>query len=548
MEKIAPMNNGPTNIILFTGQSGIKIQKCLYKLKDAVIFSVEDEMKRISNKDFLKILSEPPRIQEDRWTKAFKGIKGKLPAYSESQKYVFITFHASYYHQEKTEFVSPIDFKKLRDLKNRIKMIIVFIDDCYDIYKRLMYKGQMYNYILKLPARRALLQSMMNLITILEWREIETAFSRKISQFLEVPLFIVAVKHPTWMLSRLIESYEKQNIFYLSHPISSILKAEHPRPSGFYGELNEFIEKVLALDNVILFMPATIDEKKIKQDKKTKKYIPELSDGWPLPFSDDWLFNPLPSKVKGINPLNPLDFDFYSTDKGTQSAISSLLENLLEKIGYQINSRDRSLVEQSKDGVVVYRPYWAAVTPGGVAAELEYNFNLRTYYNEEKRRVGIISTHEDLAKWRIKRLFTLVKGNISVENTHGEELDNICGDWLNDPNKISKFLYIDNIKKSGETIRRSLEAVLPKEYEFKKGFATSIETTLRGGNMYATSQKKEKCWEKIINQTQQKDPFLEYTSKEQDIYLSCPKEEFDQKLTEFIKNFCKKKNINIERR
>ncbi len=547
------MNREQRDVILFTGQSGIKIRDSLNKSASPSSkppISVEKEMQKISGKSFLEILAAPPRIQETLWTETFGKIKKELPSYSGPEKYVFITFHASYYHQRKTEFLSPVDLAELMGLKDRIKMVVVFIDDCYDIYKRLMKEGEMFGHILQRPSQRALLESIANLLSILEWREIEIAFSRKIHQLLKVPLYIMAVKHPSWMLLRLIKSYEEQNIFYLSHPISSIREGAYSRPPGFYDELNEFIKQMLVQDNVILFIPDAIDEKRIKQEKQTGRYVPELLEGWPLPFSNDWLFTPLLSDVKDINPLNPLNFDVSHADDGFQTAVSLLLEGLLERISKQINSRDRSLVEQSKDGVVIYRPYWAASTPRGVEEELKYNRDLVTQYREEKRKTVIINTHEDLAKWRIKSLFGHVEGSVSLDDTYRNALNNLGEDWVNNPDKVSKFLNISTIKGDKEKIRECIEHVLPPEYKFNKGVLDRVSTTLAVGGMLAEHERPNECWQMIIDSIPEEDPFFKrYVSPERDIYVICSAEDLEQKLAQFIKEtFVEGKNIDMEGR
>ncbi|KKN56460.1 hypothetical protein LCGC14_0572330, partial [marine sediment metagenome] len=56
---------------------------------------------------------------------------------------IFLSMHASYYHQGTCELISIINFESLLKLKSRIKCTIVLIDDIYDIYKRLVDQGQM---------------------------------------------------------------------------------------------------------------------------------------------------------------------------------------------------------------------------------------------------------------------------------------------------------------------------------------------------------------------------------------------------------------------
>jgi len=534
------LNNKKKDIVLFTGQSGIDIKNCLNQLEELTSltpFFVEEQMQEFSKKNFLQILSLPPKIQEELWKNAFSSkIKNNLPPNSGKGKNLFIAFHATYYHQRNTEFLSPVDFGELLDLKDRTKMIIVFIDDCYDIYKRLMDEKQMFAYIRKLEPEDALIQSISNIFTILEWREIEIAFSRKIAQLLGIPMFILAVKHPCSVLSRLIDNYENLMVFYLSHPISSIREAPHPRLSEFYTELNQFIRDVIAKENIIFFIPDAIDEKRIKSNDNGI-FIPEISEGWPLPFQDNWLFSSLPSRVKDINPLNPLNFNFHNAPEGKQSTISKLIGILLNKINQQINSRDRTLVEQSKDGVLVYRPYWEAKTPGGVEQELIHNDDLRKNYDENKRKVFIINTNEDFAKLRIKILFIFIENNINMNEKHKKVVNNFCKDWIEDQTKIRIFLKIEDVFKEKENLIKSIEEILPADYEFAEEIQKS---TLGIGRMLAEVERQKKFWDKIFNQIPEYDPFLKYTSQTEDLYLSFSNNELNLALKDFIKNNFKK--------
>ena len=542
------------DVILFTGQSGINNRKCLEKLAEDGFrpsISVEDEMKVVADKTFLEILGLPPRVQETIWTAAFNNVKKNLPTtYTEGEPYTFVTFHASYYHQRKTEFLSPVDFKALTELKDRVKMVVVFIDDCYDIYKRLMKEGEMFGYILKSTPEKALLDSITkSLLTILEWREVEIAFSRKIAQLLEVPqkLYVMAVKHPWRMLARLIKSRGQQHIFYLSHPISSIRGGAYPRLPGFYEELCGFIRKMLAHDNVVLFIPDAIDEKRIRKDERTGKYIPELLDGWPLPFSNEWLFTPLPSEVKGINPLNPLNFDVSKAGDGFQTAISLLLEGLLEKIiGDQINSRDRTLVEQSKDGVVVYRPFWTGIHPEGVEEELKYNHDLATQYGETTRKTAIIGAYEDLAKLRIGNLFVHLGSSILLDGTSRERLMNLCKDWVDDPQMVSKFLNINSINT--DEIKDLVGQIFPSGYKFKEDIIRRTPTTLGVGELLAEHDKQKECWQWVFDKISGEDPFSQkyVSSKRGDVYTICPEIEIKQEMWEkFIKRILKALEVKV---
>lgn len=552
MESGDHMTRGAKDVILFAGQSGIKKDRCLGTLAGAntTIVSVEDRMKDLEPQGLLWILSLPPRLQEDLWGRAFQEILDDLPQEPATDKEVFISLHASYYHQAKTEFVCPADLAKLTHLKCRVRMIVVLIDDCYDIYRRLMNDGEMYADILhgishgKLSPQDAFFRSIMNPTSILEWRQIEIAFSRKMAQLLACPLYIVAVKHPYWMIQRLIRSHDTDKSFYLSHPISSVRGGSYPRLPAFYSELERFVNQVLSCPNLTLFIPDAIDEQRIERERQTGRFTPNLLDGWPVPFQDHWLFAPLPAKVASLNPLNPGDFDFSQAPPDLQSAAALLLQMLSGKIGVQINSRDRSLVEQSRDGIVVYRPYWAGTTPGGVEEELKYNHQLKTKHGEKERRTAIFSTHEDIAKWRIVTLFDHLDGLIAVQENQRHDLntglDNLCEDWLNDPTKVAQFQDMAALREAIPSLRKSLEAVLPPDYEFQQPHRN---TNLGKGEMLQAEERRREGWERIVAEIPERDPFSKYCLPDElDVHKFCYREALDEQLSGFIRQLCVKPN------
>ncbi len=467
------MNAEKKDLVIFTGQSGIKIESCISKLArtrlDFQLVPVDRFIPEISGKTFLEVLEAPPKIQDILWTQAFAQVKDNLQPKSTQHEFTFLTFHACYYHQKKTEFVCPLNLNELMLLKDRARMIIVLIDDCYDIYRRLMDKDQMYEDVLSMDnSLDTLLESICNITNLLTWRETEIAFSRKIAQLLDIPMYVISVKHPGFMISRLISTPEESlKILYLSHPISVIRRqSSSTRLSEFYTEISSFIKDVVKKDSVILFVPDTIDEGRIIENNDSGLYIPELLAGWPLPFSDELLYEPLPAKLERINPLNPTQYNCSAASSDFQSAISSSLRILNKKIGYQINARDHTLVEQSKDGILVYRPYLAASTHSGVEEEMIYNCDLRDQYGQKERKTYIITTQEDLGKLRIKKLFTLIEHSVNITEIQDiESLQELCELWLADPKKVLEFYSKSyNIDETTEAI----EKLLPEGYKFAK--------------------------------------------------------------------------------
>jgi len=293
-------------------------------------------------------------------------------------------------------------------------MIIVFVDDIYDVYRRLMDENQMYHYMLdkkRIQPLDAIFYSVFNIISLLNWREMEVSLSRTIANFLGTKLFVVSTKHPDFMVKRLIQgSIENLKIYYLSHPITTIREESAEFLTSFVGKLETFIEKILDHENknIVLFFPTSIDELIIKREKLDKDkyhYYPELSQRWGHPYKDQLLSPRLPPGVEDKNPLNPLEYKL-SQDKNEplNLAVSHILSLLWKYIyGKQTISRDYTLVDQSDNGVIAVRPLLEGKFHGGVKGELEYNFQLMG--KQENREAFIFSTEEDLNRSAIMRLF-----------------------------------------------------------------------------------------------------------------------------------------------
>ena len=328
------MNAEKKDLVIFTGQSGIKIESCIGKLAhlglDFQFVPVDKLISVTSGEKFVEVLGAPPSIQNILWTQAFEQAQDVLQPTRTKHDFTFLTFHACYYHQKKTEFVCPVNLNQLVQLKDRTKMIIVLIDDCYDIYRRLMDKDQMYEDVLNSDdSLDTLLESICNITNLLTWRETEIAFSRKIAQLLDVSMYVISVKHPDFMIPRLISApKESLKILYLSHPISVIRRqVSSARLSEFYAELSSFIKDVLKPDNVVLFVPDTIDEYRIKHPsiEESRYYYnfiaQEFQEVFPDSVKDDmegYLQPPLKAHSEGGQSFANRADDFWVFHRHTQ--------------------------------------------------------------------------------------------------------------------------------------------------------------------------------------------------------------------------------------
>lgn len=538
------MTSDKKNIILFTGQSGIKVERCLENLNKPhinglKIFLVENYIKKEYDGNFRTFLTEPIPTQSALWDRSFDNLYEEL--FQFKNNFVFLSMHASYYHQDTCELVSVIDFKRLFKLKDRIKMVIVFIDDIFDIYKRLLKKGEMFSKVMHYDViYRTLKDSILNLISILQWRQLEINISRLISRMMKIPFFIIATKHPVkWIRPLIDNNINDLNIYYLAHPISAIRKSSLEVIPDFSTEVNNFAKIFINKnERTVLFLPGTIDELRIKKIFKHKEdlTIPDLYPRLDLPYGPEYqIFPPLSGSVRAYNIFNPPNLDLSGLNSDLDKKISALLNQFSELVRLQVTSRDINLINQSKNGIVVYRPYFPGYISGGVNDEIEYNYILSQ--KEKSRKNIIISTKEDLAKARIRILFTqtLSKlGEDKVDDGLRKELENRREDWILNLERIEFFSSDEKIEKGFSEIWKELEVILPEDYFFAD-FSFKKNGTFKKGYFKALNKNRDENFQKIKKEILN-DKLLDWVLKE-DYHILAPSDRLN---TNIIKKILEK--------
>ncbi|KKN00012.1 hypothetical protein LCGC14_1142120 [marine sediment metagenome] len=528
------------NIILFTGQSGIKVKKCIERIKS----KIEREIKTVSVQDYIvesdvevndfrEFLTKDIFYQVERWNEAFKkGIKDI------DKKMIFLSMHSVYSSHSTGEIFSPLNFETLSALRNRIKLLIVFIDDIYDIFRRLTEKDQIFAEIVskKTDQLDAILQSINSLFFLLEWRQSEIATSRLISNTLGISMFIIATKHPISIVQRLIEKSEEElKIYYIAHPITSIRESDEKVIPDFGSWLNTDVRKIFKEENSILFLPGTIDELRIKDDKKQDVFFPELLRRLNLPYRDPYnITPPMTKRLKLINPLNPFNYDVICSEPSVKQSISSLLRSLYNSIKKQITSRDLNIINQSKDGVIAYRPYYPDHISDGVRSELEYNFQLKR--KQSRRKNLILSVNEDIGRKRIKAFFTFYSSSgEKLTPDQEDKLQDICDLWCEDQNILRIFFDKNNYAKQFENLIKKVSEIMGDIYRPKTDadeHRTFIEPIYK--KRYEQIHKNfDKLEEDLF-----KDIFENYIDKD-DFYYKYDWSE-DLNINELIENYFKK--------
>jgi hypothetical protein len=418
-------NKARKNIIIFTGQSGLKMVDCLDRLKKELkeqniqIFSIEKRMEEKEEKDLKDLLSYPPRELERIWSESFDEISSEM----NPDTLTFLTFHSVYFHQGNRVFIFHLDLEKLRKLRGKIKLFITFIDDIYDIYERLTLPGEMFALSIERQPKKkgeSIFEAIRNLSTLLEWREIEISHSREIARFLSdsslpLPFYVIPVKYPAFMVARFIKKdINDLKIFYLSHPIRL---AREGGKRSLIGEVNDIIREISQDPDVFLFYPTGIDERRISQENNL--YLPSLLWRWDLPFEIDEMIKAPQESPHLKNPLNPLGEEIPESLK---LSVSYSLESLLHTIDRQITSRDFMFIEYSKNGVIGYRPDFDSKD---ILEEFEYNVELSRREKRgkvpSKRKSVVLVNRNDLGNWRRKKLHELLVESYEKINTQDLE-------------------------------------------------------------------------------------------------------------------------------
>ncbi len=503
----------------------MKVEECVRKIGSCCeSFKLEDMMLDINQSGeksepadrkerMEKLLDSPPSILLQKWKDAFGAISAKLPEPGKAEKTNVISFHACFYHQKQKEYFSPVDITELATLADRVKMVIVLIDDCYDIYRRFLVSGELFHddvFKQEIDAEQAMKNSVFNLLTILSWRRIEISVSKMIAANLGVPFFVFAVKHPTTLFQRLVANdYADLRVIYLAHPISSIRNRVNSRSSGFPGKINEIAEKMInKSDNLVLFIPDTIDELRIETDNGyyLPRLVPDPGGSWPLPFSEHkWLYSPVPEPECRYDPIDPKDWKKRATLKKRKS-YSSLVEALTKSIIDQITSRDYYLVEQSRDGIILFEPYWEGDPSVGAFQEAEYNYLLwKEPEWKDKRRFNVFISDEHYGKYLINTLRLSILPLIDEpfrKKVDDDGLAKLFNQLKQNDETIKAFLDGTQDK---DIIIREVENCLPRDYSFQKEKIARLLPSLGEGESLSGTQKFEtrhfraKVWESLFD-------------------------------------------------
>jgi hypothetical protein len=372
-------------VIIITGQSGLDSDAIIenfiakypfkhgekpahFKVEGIISesYRIDKQLKESINRKTLwkRFLREPYKLQEKYWCDAIKIVSKKI---SDTQC-VFINLHACYFHRKTLEYLSLVNISLLKKLQPC--KIITLIDDVYEIHHRLRREPDdvFYPSIAATPT-----DVLLEYLRVLDWRSKEIMMSRFIANSSGCDNFVFAIKHSWDIFYNLV--YDKRPTAYLSHPISEVRRLEWDGKMDAANKIKDEIKSVSEelKEHFAVFLPTTIDEFRIEQEKKSKNEIfyTVLGERWDSKLYTEprnMLYSY--SEFQDINELwTEEKNDFPSQD------FNLLLKTLNDSISAQVTTRDYTLVEQSQY-LVVYRPLFNGNQSGGVDKESGYHRDL----------------------------------------------------------------------------------------------------------------------------------------------------------------------------
>jgi len=303
------------------------------------------------------VLQLPRHLQWELWQAAFDYAAQEAQRLAESGRDVFLTFHACWYDIRCREFLSVVDFGRLKALDP--VCFITLTDDIYDVGARLSGPNQIFE---GRNVDSPFVDRACKLLTILNWRAFEIALTDRLAAACARPHYLFAVKHPISTFAGLLRASAAK--VYLSHPITYVRdlwsEGKDPavkRASELIAEVQHFTEAMRQA--FVVFEPTTIDELCFSGKKIGRR--------WPLSGGVD--------NLMWVPPPDDRRKEWWELPaiQGTDS--EALFEIFVDEIRKQINARDHKLVEQS-DRLVVYRPFAGGHYASGVSEEVTYYSDL----------------------------------------------------------------------------------------------------------------------------------------------------------------------------
>lgn len=386
--------------------------------------------------------------------------------------YGILTIHPVLFTHRTREFAEPYSASVLRELTAELdldlELIVSLHDDIYDIYRRLMDPGDLFNPIVTREPdpekgyKREPKRDFYELLLILSWRDRELASAHSLAVEADINHLLYHRKGRLDSLAKYI--FESKPIIYFSHPISQprrdLLekpeegKCKIPDPDRgrrLQSNIQNFADRLAGI--VPIIEPTAIDEYRINIDGFDQvsdvdlrhMILPPVTKRWPRgggTRADKGGADEFTLESNGQLEVKEKIFKDFNFDDCTVEEIKSLKPIcyvLQNEIRRQIGVRDYALSEQA-DAVIAYRPFSLPDSPaptGGVDKEMKAIQRIMEV-REVTHHPELVVIHPSIDETRRRKNAFLTFWEQKVQ------------DWINNPNgkeaKKLKQKILDELK------------------------------------------------------------------------------------------------------
>jgi hypothetical protein len=325
-----------------------------------------------------------PNQCQQAWADTFKEIVSRPMAQS-----LLIHSHTVHYNDDQQVYFPAYDPKAFQFLQGadspyQICAVISLCDDVFETLTENRWKGQ-WNWIKDAQTRDNQIARYCDAVdTVLLWRRLDFFTSMTLAHLLDVPFYLLAVRHSPRFISRALKQLldgKAPTTYYLSHNIRAVRSLKEWK--GEAQLINYAAESLQDHSNIFIFEPTTIDEHITSSN--------EFQERWPREYEGrSFLY-----KSSITECLNSFE-DNPNGDNTLQlkAAHKGLLEKM-SNIDRDVTWRDLQLVYQS-NGILMWRPFWRGNFSNGAQRELQV-FSGRS----DDRRKPAILVHQqgDIRTW-----------------------------------------------------------------------------------------------------------------------------------------------------
>lgn len=450
----------------------------------------------------VSLIRRPQPYLRQLWRKCLAKIAGKYPQGPDDT--LLLNFHAANYHTWSRDLFSPVAIADLQrwaadsNQSTRLEFtsVVTLIDDVYDVYVRLRQRRQLASGVgvSGQPSRHA--PALFNELTnLLRWRETELHSAGLIADALEVPHFLLAVKHDARAAAKLIIGGARS--IYLSHPIS---KPRRALANGDEATWTELVRQVQCVSEALTegksfapLFPTAIDELRIARETRPlgdglsiSVLVPALTRRWDYPEAHS-----LSSDVVGEENLLDPRRELRREPEAFVERMQPFLNNLSSVIKSQINARDHWLVGQA-EAILVWRPYFKGSTASGVAEEIKYRNRLRQYripdhapafFDPTNAVCFVFHTQEDIdhiERHRMDELVNAMQEVFSDLDAEAPELplsDEVLESVRTNPDLRRILRRTDaGSKITAENVREAIDPGPKSRFVLRQDYATEIDS------------------------------------------------------------------------